>query len=159
MSNDEVAVDYAPFIQEIKNLIYEKQYRVLKLINSDTISLNWEIGNEILRQQQEKGWGKSVVNFLSKELQKEFPSSKGYSASNLWRMRNFYLTYCESEKLAPLVREISWTINVAIMEKCKDEKKRSLCPDDKKIWMDKEYSDQFYRGTDIRKISPEPDKF
>lgn len=53
-------------------------------------------------------------------MQKEYPGAKGYSASNLWRMRNFYLTYKEETKLAPLVREISWSNNVVIIEKCKD---------------------------------------
>lgn len=90
---------------------------VLKMINSETINLYWEIGEEIYRQQQENGWGKSIVQVLSKE----FPGAKGYSAANLWRMRNFYLTYCGSEKLAPLVREISWSNNVVIMEKCKED--------------------------------------
>lgn len=66
-------------------------------------------------------YGKSIVQVLSKELQKEFPGAKGYSAANLRRMRNFYLTYRESEKLAPMVREISWSNNVVIMEKCKDD--------------------------------------
>lgn len=41
--------------------------------------------------------GKSIVQVLSKELQKEFPGAKGYSAANLWRMRDFYLTYRDSE--------------------------------------------------------------
>ena len=36
-------------------------------------------------------------------------------------MRNFYLTYCNSEKLASLVRELSWSNNIVIMEKCKDD--------------------------------------
>ena len=49
---------------------------------------------------------------MSQELQKEFSGAKGYSAANLWRMRNFYLTYRDSEKLAPLVREISWSNNI-----------------------------------------------
>lgn len=35
-------------------------------------------------------------------------------------MRNFYITYKDYENLAPLVREISWTKNVIIMEKCKE---------------------------------------
>ena len=39
---------------------------------------------------------------------------KGFSASNLWRMRNFYLTYKDIENLAPLVREISWTRKICI---------------------------------------------
>jgi hypothetical protein len=41
----------------------------------------------------------SVVEILAKELQKEFSGVKGFSASNLWRMRNFYLEY--SQKANP----------------------------------------------------------
>ncbi len=59
-------------------------------------------------------------------MQKEFPGAKGYSSANLWRMRNFYLSYKDSKKLAPLVREISWTNNLAILEKCKDELEREF---------------------------------
>lgn len=95
---------YELLVDDLKELIHKKQYNVLKLINSETINLYWEIGEEIYRQQKDKGWGKSIVQVLSTELQKEFPGAKGYSAANLWRMRNFYLTYRESEKLAPLVR-------------------------------------------------------
>ena len=103
---------YEPLVDELKQLIHKKQYHVLKAINTETINLYWAIGKEIYKQQQEKGWGKSIVQILSQELQKEFPGAKGYSAANLWRMRNFYLTYRDSEKLAPLVREISWSNNL-----------------------------------------------
>lgn len=43
----------------------------------------------------------------------------GFSASNLWRMRQFYQTYKDSEKLAPMVREIGWSHNVVIFEQFK----------------------------------------
>lgn len=119
-------VGYEPLVNDLKQLIQKKQYRALQMINSETINLYWEIGEEIYRQQKEKGWGKSIVGVLSRELQKEFPGSKGYSASNLWRMRNFYLTYRDSEKLAPLVREISWSNNIIIVEKCKDDLQREF---------------------------------
>lgn len=125
MEKNEI-VGYEPLVNDLKQLIQKKQYNVLKMINSETINLYWEIGEEIYRQQQENEWGKSIVQVLSKELQKEFPGAKGYSAANLWRMRNFYLTYCESEKLAPLVREISWSNNIVIMEKCKDDLQREF---------------------------------
>lgn len=119
-------VEYRPLVDEVKELIHKKQYKVLKAINSETINLYWKIGEEIYRQQEENGWGKSIVQVLSKELQKEFPGAKGYSAANLWRMRNFYLSYRDSEKLAPLVREISWSNNIIIMEKCKDDLQREF---------------------------------
>ncbi|WP_373021150.1 DUF1016 N-terminal domain-containing protein [Methanoplanus endosymbiosus] len=35
-------------------------------------------------------------------------------------MKNFYETYRSSEKLAPLVREIGWSHNIIIMERCGD---------------------------------------
>ena len=90
-------VGYESLVDDLKKLIQKKQYHVLKVINAETVNLYWEIGKEIYRQQEEKGWGKSIVNVLSNELQKEFPWAKGYSAANLWRMRNFYLTYKDSK--------------------------------------------------------------
>lgn len=119
-------VGYEPLVNDVKELIHKKQYHVLNIMNAETINLYWEIGEEIYRQQEINGWGKSIVKILSKELQKEFPGAKGYSAANLWRMRNFYLSYRNSEKLAPLVREISWSNNVVIIEKCKDDLQREF---------------------------------
>lgn len=119
-------IEYESLINDIKDKIYERQYEALKHINSQTIKLYWEIGEEIYKQQQEKSWGKSVVEILSGELQKEFPGAKGYSAQNLWRMRSFYLEYKDNEKLSLLAREISWTNNCVIIAKCKDEKEREF---------------------------------
>ena len=45
---------------------------------------------------------------------------KGFSARNLWRMRDLYLSYCDNEKLPTLLAEISWSHNRAILEKCND---------------------------------------
>lgn len=121
MENNLINAEYDNFIVEIKNKIRKSQYEAMKAVNTTLINLYWGIGEEIYNQQQEKGWGKSIVEVLSKEIQKEFPEVKGFSASNLWRMRSFYLTYKDIENLAPLVREISWTKNIAIAEKCKDK--------------------------------------
>jgi predicted nuclease of restriction endonuclease-like (RecB) superfamily len=51
---------------------------------------------------------------------------KGFSSSNLWRIKNFYQVYSTNEKLAPLVREIAWSHNIVIMEKCKDDLEREF---------------------------------
>lgn len=63
-----------------------------------------------MQKQQQHSWGKAVVETLAGDLQKEFPGMQGWSAANLGRMRKFYLTYHEDEKLAPLVREIGWSV-------------------------------------------------
>lgn len=78
----------------------------------------------IVEKQEKQGWGKSIVEVLSEDLQKEFPGVQGYSISNLWRMRSFYIEYQADTKLAPLVREIGWSHNIVIFEKCKDALER-----------------------------------
>ena len=118
--------EYKKFLKSIKERIYKAQYEGLKKVNKELINLYQDIGKRILEKQEVLSWGKSVVNNLAKDLQNEFSGIKGFSSSNLWRMRNFYINYRGIEKLAPLVREISWTKNVIIMEKCKDNKEREF---------------------------------
>lgn len=118
--------EYGNFIKEIKHRIYKSQYEALKAANKALITLYWEIGEEIYNQQQQKGWGKSIVEVLAAELQKEFPDIKGFSARNLWNMRSFYVAYFNNEILQPMVAEISWSKNVVIMDKCKDDLEREF---------------------------------
>ena len=113
--------DYQSFLKEIKEKILEAQYKALKAVNLELINLNWDIGKSIVEKQEQLGWGKSVVENLSKDLQNEFPGIHGFSSQNLWRMRRFYLEYQDNTKLAPMVREIGWSHNIAIFEKCKDD--------------------------------------
>jgi len=117
--------DYKKFIGEIKEKIRNSQYEALKAVNTVLLNLYWGIGEEIYNQQQEKGWGKSIVEVLAKGIKKEFPGVRGFSERNLWNMRNFYLEYRDS-KLQPLTAEISWTKNIIIIEKCKDELEREF---------------------------------
>ena len=53
--------DYKNFIGEIKNKIRNSQYEAMKQVNRTLMNLYWGIGQEIYNQQQEKGWGKSIV--------------------------------------------------------------------------------------------------
>lgn len=51
---------------------------------------------------------------------------RGFSAASLWRMKSFYETYRANLKLAPMVREIGWSHNIIIIEKCKDDLEREF---------------------------------
>jgi len=103
---DKELVIYDSFLKEIKALIYRRQYEALKKVNTELMQLYWEIGGEIERKQREQGWGKSVVEILSKELQKEFPGVQGFSTRNLWLMRSFYIEYSQKAFLQPLGAEL-----------------------------------------------------
>ena len=118
--------DYAALLLEVKNRIRSAQYDALKAVNKELISLYWDIGKMIVERQEKEGWGKSVVEHLSADLQKEFAGMMGFSVSGLWRMRSFYQAYCQNEKLAPMVREIGWSHNIIIFEKCESDLEREF---------------------------------
>ena len=81
------------------------------------IVLYWEIGKQILESQEKEGWGKSVVEQLAKDLQNSFPAKTGFSARNLWFMRQFYETYCDFSNMKQLVSEIPWGHHILIMQR------------------------------------------
>ncbi len=111
------------FIISIKEIVRAAQYEALKAVNTQLIDLYWEIGKAISEKQRE-GWGKGIVAGLSKELQKDFPGTGGFSTANLWLMAQLYTEYHQVEHLVPLVREISWSKHITILKKCKDNQER-----------------------------------
>jgi predicted nuclease of restriction endonuclease-like (RecB) superfamily len=120
MAKQQITKDYKVFFTEIKEKIYKAQYEAMKQVNTALINLYWDIGKSIVEKQQKYKWGKSVVENLSIDLQKEFTGVNGLSSDNLWRMRKFYLSYEGEVKLAPLVQQIGWSHNIVVMEKSKD---------------------------------------
>ena len=118
--------DYAALLAEIKERVGAAQYKALRAVNKELVALYWDIGRMIEDRQEGQTWGKAVVERLAGDLRTEFPGVGGFSASNLWRMKQFYAAYTSSEKLAPLVREIGWSHNLVILERCKDPQEREF---------------------------------
>ena len=111
---------------EIISIIDNAHTRALKAVNAELINMYWEIGAYVSKKVKDSGWGKSIVADFSKFLQNHYPTLKGFSPQNIWRMKQFYETYHENEKLSPLVREISWTSNLIIMSGCKTDEAREF---------------------------------
>ncbi len=117
---------YLSLLREIKERIRSAQYAALRAVNRELINLYWDIGRLIVDRQSGETWGRSVVQNLAKDLQLEFPGVAGFSAPNLYKMRHFYDTYRANENLSPLVREISWTKNLVILEQCSEDEEREF---------------------------------
>ena len=116
--------EYRNFIGTIKETIRDAQYEALKSVNKELVGLYWDIGKMISKKQKELGWGKSVVETISKDLKMEFPHSKGFSSYSLWSMVRLYNEYQGDKELAPLVPEISWSHNITILKKCQSSEQR-----------------------------------
>ena len=120
------STEYQNFRDEITKRIRSAQYEAMKAVNKEIIALYWEIGRRITEQQTTLGWGKSVVENLSKDIQSEFPGIKGFGVSNMWDMARFYAEYQSNEILQPLVGEISWSKHIVILTKCKETQQRQF---------------------------------
>ena len=65
------------------------------MIARKLISMYWKVGAYISDTINNGGWGKSIVNGFARFIQAERPDIKGFSASNIWRMRPFYEAYAD----------------------------------------------------------------
>jgi len=118
--------DYSQTLQAIKERIRIAQYQALKKVNTELISAYQDIGRIIVEKQEQQGWGENVVKRLAKDLQVEFPGVRGFSLRNLWYMRTLYLTYKDKPNVQPLVAQISWSHNLAILDRCKTDLEREF---------------------------------
>jgi predicted nuclease of restriction endonuclease-like (RecB) superfamily len=83
-------------LEDLKSHIRSVQIRAALAVNRELILLYWEIGRRIADRQENEGWGRSVIERLADDLGKEFPDLQGFSRSNIWRMRAFFLAYRQS---------------------------------------------------------------
>jgi predicted nuclease of restriction endonuclease-like (RecB) superfamily len=125
--------EYSQTLSELKKQIQNAQLRAVTAVNKELILLYWKIGKIIIERQEQSHWGTNFIEKLAKDIQNEFPGIEGFSKSNLFRIRAFYLEY---SKVAPLARQfeglensgplslIPWSHNIMLMEKIDDVEQR-----------------------------------
>ena len=152
MPKSEVSIsDYAETLTDLKKQIQEARLKAISSANSEMTRLYWNIGKTIAQRQEGSGWGTSVIEKLAKDLQNAFPGIKGFSRTNLFHMRAFYLAYgrsldptlqVDSKSLDPTGQidsrsldqtlqvnslpffRLPWWHNIIILTKLKDNDKR-----------------------------------
>ena len=98
--------EYIDLLTGIKARIQFARIAASRSVNKELILLYWDIGRAIVERQKDECWGKSVVEQLSKDIQKEFPGTTGYSPRNIWDMRRLYEEYSNPEFLQQAVAEL-----------------------------------------------------
>jgi len=116
---------YQALFNQIVETINSSRFKAFKAVNKHLISLNFEVGKLIVESQNENNWGKSIVDTLSKDINKIIDGKKGYSPQNLWNMRQFYLEYKDEPDLLELALEIPWGQNMLIIHKIKDKDEKT----------------------------------
>ena len=148
-SNSLLPNGYAQWRKDIEHLIDTAKLHTALNVNVGTLTLYWNIGKSILHKQEQEGWGKQVIEQLSKDLISRYPDDRGYSKRNLGYMKSFAMQYPDFPFLqVPLAKlrelpilqatlaklesegkdfvqvplaQISWYHHISLLPKVKDE--------------------------------------
>lgn len=104
--------EYVQWIHDIKQRYRNSQIKAAVKVNSEQLLFNWQLGRDLVELATEEKWGKGVVEQVSLDLQAEFPGAKGFSARNLWFMKQWYSFYTVSNETAELIEKLENSINV-----------------------------------------------
>ncbi len=98
--------EYVNWIHEIKQRFRNAQIKAAVKVNSEQLLFNWQLGRDLVVRKAEEKWGTGIVNQVSLDLQAEFPNAKGFSARNLWFMKQWYTFYTENAEAATLISDM-----------------------------------------------------
>lgn len=101
-----IDADYADWIADIKSRYRSAQVKAAVKVNAEKLLFNWQLGRDLVQKKAEERWGAGVVEQVSLDLKREFPGADGFSTSNLWYMKKWYLFYTDGDSEGKLQRAV-----------------------------------------------------
>jgi predicted nuclease of restriction endonuclease-like (RecB) superfamily len=111
---------------EIAGLIADARQRAFQAVNTTLIDLYWQVGAYISRKIEAAEWGDGVVPQLAAYIARTQPGMRGFTTSNIFRMKKFYETYRNEAISAPLVHQLPWSHNLIILGQSKRPEEREF---------------------------------
>ena len=119
-----VAQVLVPAVSEIRSLLEASRKNVAQQVNQELLSTYWKIGEVVVRCEQNDSiraaYGEKTLSQLSRALTKEL--GKGFSRSNVYNMRQFYLSYPIFQTVSG---KLSWSHYCELLS-ISDKEKRSF---------------------------------
>lgn len=104
---------------EVALMIQNAKRNATRLVNTQLVELYWQVGAYISQKLEQTEWGDGVVQQLTDYLARTQPGLRGFTRRNLFRMRKFYETYRDDEKVTLVVSQLPWTHNLIILGQSK----------------------------------------
>ena len=98
--------EYVQWIHDIKQRFRSAQIKAAVKVNSEQLLFNWQLGRDLVIKRAEEKWGRGVVEQVSLDLQAAFPEAKGFSARNLWFMKQWYTFYSSADNAVQLISNL-----------------------------------------------------
>ena len=111
---------------EVVSLIHAARQRATQAVNTEVIDLYWHIGQYLHHKIEADGWAKGTVVQLAAYISQREPGKRGFSAQNLWRMRQFFEAYPAATKLSTLLRVLPWSAHLHILSRAKRTEEREF---------------------------------
>ena len=134
--------EYVKLVSQISDLWDEARNTAFQAVNTSLLFANWHTGEYIVEYEQRGNikaeYGKQLLTNLSKDLTLRL--GKGYSRSNLFNMRLFYLTY---PKIQTVSGQLSWS-HYRLLISVENEEARQYYLDEarKSLWSVRELQRQ-----------------
>jgi len=100
-----------PLVRGIKAIIEKAREKTANIVNREMLLTYWEIGKLIASKGKQHHSDREFILHLSKRLTNEL--GKGFSRSNLFNMRNFYLEYTDVRTVSG---QLSWSHYCELMQ-------------------------------------------
>lgn len=115
---------YQKFIESLKGHIRKERLKTLVSANKALILMYWHIGNSIIKEQDNQGWGTKVIDRMAHDLKESFPDMKGFSPRNLKYMRQFAEAWPDIEIVQRTVAQLAWRSNITLLDKIRESELR-----------------------------------
>ncbi|MET3498053.1 PDDEXK nuclease domain-containing protein [Variovorax boronicumulans] len=107
--------DYGQLLTQIGDTFTRGRVQALRAANQELLAAYWQVGRHIVEFEQagqaRAEYGKALIEQLARDL--KLRHGKGFSRSNLIRIRQFYLLY---PKGATLSHQLSWSHVVELLK-------------------------------------------
>ena len=90
---------------EIIHIIEQSRENALRKVNEELIMMYYI---------------QSLADFFAQN----YPQIKGFNRRGLYRMKQFYETYKDDERVSPVVTQLSWTNHLKLLSACKSNEER-----------------------------------
>ena len=143
--------------EEVVSLIEGARSRAYQAVNTELVSLYWQLGEYISRKIESAEWGDGVVDELAVSLGRRFPGIRGFTRRNLFRMRQFFEAYRRHKKVPSLMAQLPWTHHIVILSEAKPHEAREfyMLAAIKERWSVRELERQIRSGAVLaKKVSP-----